>query len=354
MRIFYVISGFEGGGVEALLSKYIGALPADTDCHIVAQNVVAPACQAVFTRAGVTVHLIPGRKSPLAHRRALTALFREYRPDIVHVHTGERAAAALAAARRAGVPRRIHHSHTAKRYEKNPFFCLNLLRSRQTATDLVACGEAAARYAFGKHAARALVLKNGIDVLKYAFSPTVRAETRAALGLSKDATAVLMIARFAKQKNHQAALRIFAAYREKNENAVLLLVGCGRQMARVRRLAARLPAGSVQFLGNRADVAALLSAADRFILPSRFEGLPLTLLEALAAGLSPLVSDRVSREVPSVCNVTYLPVRDTKAWARALENALPQARESAWESLAQAGFSESAMLTGLLALYHLN
>ncbi len=358
MRIFYVISGFENGGVEALLMQFIAALPDGTDCHIVAQSVTSPVCQKRLEQAGATVHFVRGRKHLLAHRRELQALFHAYRPDVVHVHTGERAAAALAAARRAGVPSRIHHSHTAKRYEKNPLLALlyrvDLWRSRRAATQLVACGEGAARYAFGKRAikeGRVTVLKNGIDVAQYAFSETRRTATRAALGLDVNAIAVLMVARFERQKNHAAALRIFAAYHKRNPNAVLLLVGTGSRLQKIRCRAAELPAGAVRFLGEREDVAALLSAADRFILPSRFEGLPLTLLEALAAGLAPVVSSRVSREVMGVGSICYLPVSDTVAWVSALEAAAPSAREMGALRVAEAGYVRDKMQGELLQLY---
>ena len=360
MRIFYVISDFENGGVEALLLKFIAALPPDADPHIVAQSETSHFCKMRFQDLDVKVHFVSSRKHPAAHKRELIALFREYRPDVLHVHTGERAAIALTAGKRAGIPCRIHHSHTAGRYEKNPLLALlyrlNLWRSRRAATTLVACGEGAAQYAFGKRLikeSRVTVLKNGINVQEYAFSGDRRTAMRKALGLADEVTAVLMVARFEKQKNHKAALRIFEAYRRVNEGVVLLLVGVGRELPKIKRLAEALPKGSVRFLGERGDVAALLSAADRFILPSRFEGLPLTLLEALAAGLLPVVSDRVSREVGQAGKISFLPVNDTVLWVNALEGAAPTAREGAAARLLEAGFSEQAMLAGLLSLYGL-
>ncbi|MBQ2758076.1 MAG: glycosyltransferase [Clostridia bacterium] len=357
MRVFHVISGFENGGVEALLWRMIAVMPQDIEWHIVAHAVPVPACRARFEALGVQVHLVPCRKRYLAHRRALKALFLRYRPDAVHVHTTEWGAPSLSVAKAVGVPMRIQHSHAARR-EHNPFlrvlYRMLLIRARRNATHCVACGRAAALYAFGKAAVakgRVTVLPNGIDTAAFAFSAERRRGARAALGLPPDAVAVGMVARFSHQKNHKAALRIFAAYHKIEPRAVLLLVGDGPLRAATERRARRLlPPDAVRFLGVREDVAALYAAMDTFLLPSRFEGLPITLVEAQTAGLACVVSDCIDGEVNFSGSVRFLPVKDTAAFVAALRAPTP-AREGAEHAAHEKGFSLAAAVAAWRALY---
>ncbi len=329
MRVFHVISGFENGGVETLLYRLISHMPGDIEFHIVAHEIAVPACAARFERLGATVHLIPNRKHWFKHKKALLRLFFEYRPTVVHAHTTEWGALGLSAAKRAGVPCRIQHSHAA-RNEKNPFVRLfhklAFWRARRAATAYFACGKDAALTAFGKRAVAkntVTVLQNGIDVTAFAYNASLRTKTREALGIAEETTAVGMVARFSPQKNHVAALSIFQAYYTVNPNAVLLLVGEGRLRASTEALARRiLPPHAVRFLGVRSDMPALYSAMDRFILPSRFEGLPITLIEAQTAGLSCTVADTVTREADFSGLVSFLNVDEEAAWVKAL--AAPQ------------------------------
>ena len=357
MRVFHVISGFENGGVEALIYRVIVASGQDTKWHIVAHGTSVPACRARFEALGVQVHTVPGRKRYFAHKRALTALLLQYKPDVVHVHTTEWGAIALSAAKKAGVPIRVQHSHAARR-EKNPckrlIYRFLLARAAHCATHLAACGREAAVCSFGKgtlEKGRVCILPNGIDTAAFAFEAAVRAATRAALGLDEKSAVIGMVARFSRQKNHRAALRIFAAYHKTDPGAILLLVGDGPLRAATEKRARRLlPAGAVRFLGVRDDMAALYAAMDKLLLPSRFEGVPITVVEAQAAGLSCVVSDTVAREVDFSGRVSFLPVRDTASFASALHApCLP--REGADLVALKSGYSQEALLAAWSALY---
>ncbi len=356
MRVFHVISGFENGGVETLIWRWVTHMPKDIEFHIVAHEILVSSCAERFREHGVTVHLVPSRKHIFRHRRALCSLFRMYRPDVVHVHTTEWGAFALAAAKKAGVPCRIQHSHAA-RWEKNPILrlvhALSYLWARRTATDYFACGTAAALTAFGKRGiTRARIVRNGIDVQTFTYNEALRRRTRAALGIADGQTVVGMVARFSPQKNHIKALMIFKAFFEKNQNAVLLLVGDGHLRASTEVLARRiLPEGAVRFLGVRTDMGALYSAMDRFILPSRFEGLPITLIEAQASGLPAVVSDAVTRE-SDVCGITdFISTARIPDWVRALSEPEKAERGSYAARVRAAGYSLGEIAEELYRFY---
>ena len=356
MRVFHVISGFENGGVETLIWRWVTHMPKDIEFHIVAHEILVPACVERFREHGVAVHLVPSRKHVLRHRRALISLFRTYRPEVVHVHTTERGAFALSAAKKAGVGCRIQHSHAA-RWEKNPVLrfvhALSYAWARHTATDYFACGTAAALAAFGKRGVtRARIIRNGIDVQAFAYREALRRRTREALGIAEDQTVIGMIARFSPQKNHVGALTIFKAFYEKHQNAVLLLVGDGHLRASTEELARRiLPEEAVRFLGVRTDVPALYAAMDRFILPSRFEGLPITLIEAQACGLPAVVSDAVTRE-GDICGITeFINTARIYEWVSALSAPEKAERSSYAARVSAAGYSLQEIAGELYRFY---
>jgi len=358
VRIFHVISGFENGGVETLIYRWISHMPQDIEFHIVAQEIVVPACAERFRAKGVTIHLIPSRKHLLKHCKALRSLFRNYCPDVVHVHTTEWGAIPLSVAKKAGVPCRIQHSHAARK-EKNLFLrlahSLSFAWARRAATDYFACGTAAAQTAFGNRAVAAgqvKIIKNGIDVAGFAYSEAMRRHTRAELGIGEDQTVIGMVARFSPQKNHITALAIFKAFFEKHPNAVLLLVGDGHLRASIETLAQKiLPLHAVRFLGVRTDMQALYSTMDRFILPSRFEGLPITLIEAQASGLPAVVADTVTRE-GDVCGITtFLSTDKTADWVQALAAPVSQTRDAYAARVAEAGYFLDKIVEELYQFY---
>ena len=254
---------------------------------------------------------------------------------------------------------RIQHSHAARRAQ-NPFRRLLLrrllLRAERNATHLVACGTEAARCSFSARARKrgeVTVLPNGIDTAAFAFDGAQRARMRAQLGLDEDTVAVGMVARFSRQKNHRAALRIFAAFQRQCPRAVLLLAGDGPLRAASERYAQKLlPARTVRFLGVCEDTAALYAAMDCFLLPSRFEGMPITLVEAQASGLRCVVSDTVTREANFSGNVCFLPVGKPALWVTALGAPTPT-REGAAALTAASGFALADTLKTLLRLYGL-
>lgn len=150
----------------------------------------------------------------------------------------------------------------------------------------------ASRRSFGVDridAAKLAVVRNGI----FPVEPTrTRAEVIGRLGLPAGKL-LLTVARFSAQKDHTTLITAMPQVVAAHPDAVLLLVGTGEMQASARALVDELGLGAhVRFLGRREDIADLMGAADLFVLPSRFEGLPLAVLEAMAAGL-PVVATRI-------------------------------------------------------------
>ncbi len=117
---------------------------------------------------------------------------------------------------------------------------------------------------------------------------------------SPSARTLVSIARFSPQKDHATLVRAMPAVLARYPDAVLLLVGSGPEMAAVRDLVAELAIKeAVRFAGQRDDIASLLASADLFVLASRFEGLPLVVLEAMSAGV-PVVATAIGGTIEAL------------------------------------------------------
>ena len=216
---------------------------------------------------------------------------------------------------------------------------------------LFACSQLAAISAFGKkafNAGRTTFIPNAIDTKKFKFSTQIRDEVRKELGI-EDKFVIGHVGRFHYAKNHEYLLRVFKEILDKkasgntNLDPVLMLVGSGPKMDEMQNLAKELGiSDSVLFLGNKADVYRYYNAMDCFVYPSRYEGLPGTVIEAQANGLRCLISDRICREVYVTDSIMGMSIdADEYIWAdKTIECAFkaPKNREDYAATVADAGF----------------
>lgn len=177
----------------------------------------------------------------------------------------------------------------------------------------------------GVEAARVDILPNTVDL--DAFSPSAlgdRADARAALGASPEEFAVLTVGRVVSTKRQEDAILAVAALAPQFPALRLYVAGAGPEEVRLKSLAHERRA-PVVFLGARDDIPRLLYAADLFLFPTRFEGMPLSLLEAMAAGLPCLCSDIQENQDAAQEAARYAPCEDVPAFTRALDELLRDA-----------------------------
>lgn len=216
---------------------------------------------------------------------------------IVHSHIDAMSYLPLLAAKRAGVPIRIAHSHSTSidldlKYPLKQCFRLLL---PTVATHHLACGHNAGKFLFCNKDFQ--IIPNAIDAAQFRFCPKMREEKRKSLGL-QEKFVVGHVGRFSYPKNHKFLIEIFFEVLKRNENAVLMLVGTGENEQEIQMKVQTLGiADSVLFMGSRSDVNELYQAMDVFVMPSLFEGVPLVGIEAQFAGLSCVFSDKVPEEV---------------------------------------------------------
>jgi glycosyltransferase involved in cell wall biosynthesis len=244
------------------------------------------------------------------------------------------------AARAAGVPVVVRTEHLPQvitdSEERDEY------RSLIPRVDRFVCVSEDARPGFlraGVPPAKLVVVRNGI---RHREPRRGRAAVRSGLGLGARDRVVLTVGRLAEQKGHRSLCRAVPAILERVPNARFLWAGDGPLEGELRALACRLGVDeTVRFLGRRDDVPDLLGAADLFVLPSLFEGLPLAVLEAMAAGL-PVVATRAGGTAEVVDDgVTghLVPAGDVAALADAVADLLRHpARARAWGRAGRARF----------------
>ncbi|SHH68219.1 glycosyltransferase family 1 protein [Clostridium grantii] len=263
---------------------------------------------------------------------------------IVHSHMDKMSGFILRAAKKAGVSMRIAHSHNtssegsiaAKMYKWYSGISIN-----KDATQFLACSNEASKWLFGKKSRSSLVLKNGIELDDFGFSHKVRNSEREKMGLDEKAQVIGHVGRFCEQKNHSFIIDIFDELLKINPNAVLILVGDGPLRTKIESKVTDMGlTNSVKFLGVRGNVNELLQAFDSFIFPSLHEGLPVTLVEAQASGLSCFISEAITPEVNMETGlINYLPINDKYQWVEkinAIDKDFP--REIAHHALNKKGY----------------
>lgn len=254
--------------------------------------------------------------------RAFLTAHPEYR--IVHSNLEERSYFGLREAARAGVPVRIAHAHNRPiGFDvKSVFREYFRMRLPKYVTHMFACGQEAGDWLFGEQRRDQVIQqRNAIDTALYRYDRSVAAEVRAEFG-TPDGTFVLgHVGRFFPQKNHEFLIDIFAALHRMRPDSELWLVGGGELndelKNRIRAKADELGLHDVvRFLGVRSDVNRIMQGMDAFVLPSLFEGLPVTMIEAQAAGLPCTISDKVPPQCAITDDVQIVPLdASPEQWA---------------------------------------
>ena len=251
-------------------------------------------------------------------------------------------------AKRYGIKKRIIHAHNSGNETsmiRGILHYVNKIRLGRYATDFWSCSMAAAVYFFIKkqiHSQKYRLINNAISTYNYKYDILIRNEVRKNLGL-EDKYVIGHVGRFQFQKNHEFLIDIFYEYLKLDSRAVLMLVGQGEEEDAIRQKVINLGIEkSVLFMGVRTDVNRLLQAMDVFLLPSRFEGLPLVLIEAQTSGLRCLTTkNKVPYEVNVTGNVEFEELKENSIeWAHHIEcmEKQPYDRKSCLDLITDAGY----------------
>lgn len=318
LRVLHLVSSLQVGGMEHFVLRlaeeqqrygHTTAVLALRDGPLVAEA----------ERMGVQAMVLRGGKL----RRVAENLWHigRFRPDVIHPHN----------------PSSLHYAVLGKKVSRGRIVMTYHGEGKGTARmpsarewreldALVAVSEgAAAQISHWPHGGKLSAIRNGVQFVP---ASRERAAVRAELGLGDEPIGII-VARLDRLKGHAVLLRAAAALRDRGLPFTLLVAGDGAERAPLEALAVELGLGAdrVRFLGFRKDVPDLLAASDFFVLPSETEGLPLSVLEAMAHRLAVIATPvgGVPELVPDEHHGLLVPVRDVDALAQALARVVADA-----------------------------
>jgi len=287
MRVLHVVDSLEVGGCERLVHDLVLARGGEST-SVACLNSVGPFGEALRER-GISVELIGKQHGVLSTMWRLRGHMRALRPDIVHSHNLSAFFFAAPAARLAGIPLvmtkhgpGVPGNGIAERVSHSFIRHASVVGVSREAADIMREWSGAPVHE----------IPNGVSMDPYRDLPS-REAARTQLNLPVDAFIVGIVARLTVCKNHVLLVGAFSRLLRDFPKALLLVAGDGPKLpevtARIQELAVQQ---SVVLLGDRRDIPRILAAMDVFCLPSNMEGMPMTVLEAMAAGL-PVVAASV-------------------------------------------------------------
>jgi glycosyltransferase involved in cell wall biosynthesis len=346
VRLLYVIDSVVAAGAErslvALTTQYVRK---GHEVEVVYLH-DRPGLQPELTAAGASLTCVDGPGGRAGWLARVTARARRSRPDLVHTTLFEADVVGRVAARLAGVP--VVSTLAAETYGPSHLSDPDLRRWKVRSTQAV--DAATARLTRRLHAVATSVAdemsvrlhypRDRIDVVTRGRDPSElgrrtpdrRAAARRALGVTDEARVLLAVARHEHQKGLDVLLAALPAIRSQVPQARLVVAGrTGNQTAMLEAYIADHDLGrSVTFLGARDDVSDLLAGADLFVFPSRREGSPGALIEAMALELPAVVSDiPQNREVADERSARFVPVEAPDPLAAAVVELLDEPARAA-------------------------
>lgn len=326
MKKRVLVFGFSDnrGGTEAVIENYAKELAKQGFCFDFACEEALK--REIATEGGNRYFVLPAkRKNVFGYKIQLNKLFQDHAREYCAVWCNMNSLSnidPLKYAYKYEIPNRIVHAHNSKFLANQLQFLLSEIHRgsvRKYANHFIACSDTAGRFFFENSAFS--IINNAIMLSDYSYSIYAREKIRKEFGL-EDRFVVGAVGRFVEQKNYSFLVRLLPQLLREKPNTALVLLGDGTLRKSMEEEAKRCGVCDQLVLpGARSDVSDFLSAFDVLAMPSLFEGLPVSLVEAQANGLPCVVSCEITREVAISESVEFCDLDNTQEWVNALLSA---------------------------------
>lgn len=326
MKILEICAKLNIGGAQAVaanIAKYVDE--SIEFVYVVFGDDIGEYEAEIIAGGNRVIHIPSPDSGKLQFFKNLTAIMKSEKFDLVHCHTMYSCGIVMLAAKLCRIHGRLSHSHTAKdempqTASRKLYKAIMRFLMRVCGNEWLACGIDAGNELYGKKlfASRGKVIKNGIDISKYAFSEDNAKIIREKYGINGKFV-VGHVGHYVSVKNQAFLIELMPEILKQNPNAVLLLFGEGSDREKLQNLiAAQHLEGYAHLMGNVDNINEVLSAFDVFAFPSLYEGTPLSLIEAQANCLPCIVSDRIPDDACLTEMITKLPLEKPKQWVKCL------------------------------------
>lgn len=364
-KVLQILSGLNRGGMETFIMNVYRSINREEIQFDFLISRPGDDYEEEAKELGATVYYSGSRRRDgvIGYCRNLDFFFKEHAWEYIAVHYHESTLTAMEPlfyAKKYGIKNRILHSHSSSVSGSKLHYVthtINKIFVRSLANTYLGCSEKAIKWFYKGTGifSKAQMIDNGINVRKFAYNENLRFETRNNLGLQQDALVIGHIGRFIWIKNHKFLLDIFKKIVEIKPESRLLLIGQGPLLEETKDLSIRLNLqDNVIFLGLRSDIPELLQAIDIVVMPSYYEGLPVSLVEAQAAGLLVFSSDTISKDTKITSNMHFLSLQDSPdKWANTILNKYGnfQRTTKSVEEVIKAGYDIQSIANKLINIY---
>lgn len=347
-KLLYFSHGLSANGIETFLVNVLGKLNLnkyDVTVLIAIDEGVESLHEKTVRDLGIKIINagdLDSLSKKLAYIKNVRNELKNGNYDIVHSNMDLLNGITLFLAKNAGVKMRICHGHTTKSQYKSGGLFGNIKSAIQklysffmkkliihSSTELLSCSESASEYFYGNRKSK--VIYNGINLDKFRIVPE-KEYMEKEFYAKPNAKRIVSVGRISSVKNPEFALEVMSELKKTRQDFQYFWVGTGELENEIKALATKKGLENfVTFTGVRTDVPEILNCCECFFMPSLFEGLPFSLIEAQASGLRCVVSDVVSKTA-DVGLVEFVSLeKSAEEWARAISDVLDSPKKTADE-----------------------